>query len=513
MHHHAKKIKIRKGHSVLTVNVTAISLAKLKKTVVLFAFSGNKLGPRAAEFDKAHDGLVTKVIKMSRFHGDKGQILNIPSPHLGAIERVVVLGWGGKAKIKEGTVRKAAVTLGKALDQYGVKEVTALMGEVTSVKVDPIMASAELVEGMELGLYRYDVLRKVSESQKPSMSKLTIMVDSKYVKATANIVTLVAAQTAGCNLARDLVNGPANIVNADTLVEEAKKLADLGVKVEILRQKELEKAGLRMLLSVNKGSDVAPALIVMKWQGAGKGKPFKAVVGKGVTFDTGGYCIKPAQGMVGMKADMAGAAAVLGMMKAIAGRKSAVNVIGVCGCVENMINGQATRPSDVITAYNGKTVEINNTDAEGRLVLGDAMAYIIDKEKPAEVIDIATLTGACMVALGAAYAGLFSNSPRMVKGLQEAGESTGEKLWHLPIGPEYTKMLESKVADLSNIGGQYGGACTAAAFLSEFVDKTDWAHLDIAGVGMAEKIPGGMEITGASGFGVRLLTRYLEAGR
>jgi leucyl aminopeptidase len=498
---------------VLTVNVTSLSLSKLKKTVVLFAFSGNKLGPRATEFDKKHDGLVSKVIKISRFNGDTGQILNIPAPHLGGIERVVVLGLGDKNKIAEGTVRKAAITLGKALDQYGVKEATALMGEVTGVKIDPVTASAELVEGMELGLYRFDVLRKVPANQQPTMSKLTIMVDAKYLKATANIVPLVAAQTAGCNLARDLVNSPANIVNADTLVEEAKKLADLGVKVEILRQKELEKAGLHMMLSVNKGSVVPPALIILTWQGAGKGKPFKAVVGKGVTFDTGGYSLKPAQGMVGMKADMAGAAAVLGLMKSLAGRKSAVNVIGVCGCVENMINGQATRPSDVVTAYNGKTVEINNTDAEGRLVLGDALAYIIDTRKPAEVVDMATLTGACMVALGAAYAGLFSNSNRMVKALQEAGQATGEKLWHLPVGPEYTKMLESKVADLSNIGGQYGGACTAAAFLAEFVGKTDWAHLDIAGVGMAEKVPGSMDITGASGFGVRLMTRYLEAGR
>lgn len=496
---------------MLNVSVAPIDVKKAKKTVVLFAFSGNKLGPKAAEFDKTHDGLISKTAKMSRYRGDVGQILNIPTPHLGAVERVVVLGLGDKAKLAAGAVRKAAVTLGKALDQYGVKEATALMGEVSGVKVSPVTASVELIEGMELGIYRFEKLRsKLPEHLKPTFTKLTIMVDSKHTAELKAVVPLVAAQTLGCNLTRDLVNYPANIVNADYLVEEAKKLKELGVKVEVLRQKELEKAGLNMLLSVNLASDIPPALIIMKWEGAGKGKPYKAAIGKGVTYDTGGYSLKPSASMVGMKADMAGAAAIIGLMKSVAGRKSKVNLMGVCGCVENMVGNTANRPSDVVTAYNGKTVEINNTDAEGRLVLGDALAYIIDKEKPTEVVDIATLTGACMMALGAAYAGVFCNNSRMPKGLLAAGEASGERLWQLPIGPEYTKMLESKVADLSNIGGSYGGASTAAAFLQEFVGKTDWAHLDIAGVGMAEKIPGGMEISGASGFGVRLLTRYFE---
>jgi leucyl aminopeptidase len=248
----------------------------------------------------------------------------------------------------------------------------------------------------------------------------------------------------------------------------------------------------------------------MKYTGANKDTPFRAVVGKGVTFDTGGYNLKPTGSMETMKSDMAGAAAVMGLMKALALRRSPVNVVGACGCVVNMVSSRAYLPSAVLTSYQGLQVEVGNTDAEGRLVLADAMAYVIRKEHPSELVDLATLTGACMVALGGLYAGLFTPDDRMAGSLLEAGEKTGEKLWRLPVDDAYA--AKTLVADLNNNGKRYGGASTAAVFLKKFAGETPWAHLDIAGVALNEKIPedAQFQVKGATGFGVRLLVNYLE---
>jgi leucyl aminopeptidase len=247
----------------------------------------------------------------------------------------------------------------------------------------------------------------------------------------------------------------------------------------------------------------------MRYRGGGKKKPFRAVVGKGVMFDTGGYNLKPPASMEAMKSDMAGAAAVMGLMKSLALRKSRVNVIGVCGCAVNLVSDKAYLPSAVIRSYKGLTVEIGNTDAEGRLVLADAMAYVIERENPSELIDLATLTGSCMVALGGQYAGLFSTNERMANGLVKAGEQTGERLWRLPVDDSYA--AKPRLADVNNDGKRYGGASTAAVFLKRFVGDTPWAHLDIAGVALSEKIPEPLfPVKGATGFGVRLLVNYLE---
>jgi leucyl aminopeptidase len=312
-------------------------------------------------------------------------------------------------------------------------------------------------------------------------------------------------------LTRNLVNRPANLTNTLQMTAEAKKLEKLGVKVQVFGPKELEKMGANLILSVAAGSAHPAQMIVMKWMGAGKNAPVRAAVGKGVMYDTGGYTIKPREGMSGMKADMAGAAAVLGLMKALATRKSKVNVIGVCGCAENMINENATRVGDVIKSLNGLTVEVNNTDAEGRLVLADCLAYLVKNEKPTEIIDIATLTGACMQALSAYYGGLFTPHDDLAATLSKVGEKTGERLWRLPIGPEFHKQNSSEVADLSNMPVGMGGASSAACFLENFVGKTRWAHLDIAGVGMSGKVPGvTTSLVGATGFGLRLLLNYFE---
>jgi leucyl aminopeptidase len=316
---------------------------------------------------------------------------------------------------------------------------------------------------------------------------------------------------AGSDLARDLVNLPPNVALPRTMAAEARKLSRLGVRVQVLDENRMEKLGMNLLLAVGRGAsrDQQPRLILMKYQGAARDVPFRAVVGKGVMFDTGGYNLKPTGSMETMKCDMAGAGAVMGLIKALAMRKSRVNVIGVCGCAVNMVSDRAYLPSAILKSYQGMTVEIGNTDAEGRLVLADAMAYVIDREKPEELIDLATLTGACMVALGGQYAGLFSNNDRLAASLAKAGEATGERLWRLPVDDAYA--AKPQVADANNDGKRYGGASTGAVFLKKFIGETTWAHLDIAGVAFSEKMPEPIfPLKGATGFGVRLLVNYLE---
>ncbi len=281
------------------------------------------------------------------------------------------------------------------------------------------------------------------------------------------------------------------------------------MKVEVLGEKEMKKLGMGSLLGVSQGSVRPPRLVIMEWQGAkAKEKPV-AFVGKGVVFDTGGISIKPAAGMEEMKGDMGGAAAVTGLMRALAGRKAKVNAIGVIGLVENMPDGNAQRPGDIVTSMSGQTIEVINTDAEGRLVLADALYYTNDRFKPKFMINLATLTGAIMVALGTHHAGLFSNDDELADQLYDAGQSTGEKLWRMPLGKEYDKMIDSKFADMKNSSGRYAGSITAAQFLKRFVGDTPWAHLDVAGTAMGSPTNEYSQ-SWASGYGVRLLDRLVR---
>lgn len=495
----------------MQVRLARLDARKAKKTVILFSRSGNRLLPQASLFDQAYGGVVSKALKNSRFNSASGQVFLIPTPALQGVSEVIVAGLGAPGKLKANSLRETGIALGKEIDRIGSKTATLVMEPIEKSRVNGVDATVECVEGIYLALYRFENYKTtLKPADAACFETLNVMVDGRATRGVKTEIEKLDALFAGVNLTRDLVNHPANTVNALYIAKEAEALKQLGLEVQVLRQKELEQNGLRLMLSVNNGSDNEPALIIMKWNGAGKKAPKHALVGKGVTYDTGGYSIKPSDGMVSMKGDMAGAAAIVGTMKSLAGRKAKVNVVGVAACVENMINGKATRPSDIIKSYKGLTVEINNTDAEGRLVLADALAYIIDKEQPAEVIDMATLTGACMVALGAEFAGLFSNSERMASCLTTAGEAAGENLWRLPVTPGYHRLLKSQVADVSNIGGRFGGASTAAAFLEKFVGTTNWAHIDIAGVALGEKVGGG-SLPGANGFGVRLLTRYLES--
>jgi leucyl aminopeptidase len=361
---------------------------------------------------------------------------------------------------------------------------------------------------MMLRSYKFDTYKTKSKSPD----------DAGDVQATIQVANVSAARKAlksrqaiaeGVNLARMLVNEPPNVIYPETFAEKAAELKKVGVKVEILDKKALRKLGMRALLGVGQGSHRKSHVVIMHWRGADDSAQPVAFVGKGVTFDTGGISIKPAGGMEDMKGDMAGAACVTGLMHALAARKAKVNAIGVIGLVENMPDGKAQRPGDIVTSMSGQTIEIINTDAEGRLVLADILWHTQAAFKPKFMVNLATLTGAIMVALGQEHAGLFSNSDELADRLTQSGKATGEKVWRMPLDPAYDKIIDSKFADVKNSGGRYGGAITAAQFLQRFVNDCPWAHLDIAGTGMASSQTD-INSSWGSGWGVRLLNHMVE---
>jgi leucyl aminopeptidase len=317
-----------------------------------------------------------------------------------------------------------------------------------------------------------------------------------------------AAVAEGVLIARDLVNEPANVLFPAEFARRAAALKKLGVGVQSLDEAAMRKLGMNALLAVGQGSERESRVVVMRWNGGKTGTVPVAFIGKGVCFDTGGISIKPAQGMEDMKGDMAGAACVVGLMHALAARKARVNAVGAIGLVENMPDGNAQRPGDIVTSMSGQTIEIINTDAEGRLVLADVLWYVKNRFKPKFMVDLATLTGAIVVALGHEHAGLFANDDRLAERLREAGEATGERVWRMPLAPDYDKLIDSKVADVKNTGGRHAGSITAAQFLQRFVDTSPWAHLDIAGTGFSSP-QSDINKGWASGWGVRLLDRLV----
>lgn len=368
-------------------------------------------------------------------------------------------------------------------------------------------AIAELAAGLRLRHYRFDKYKTARADEIPARMTITLHVaDSKAADAA---IADRGATVDGTLLARDLVNEPANTLGTVEFAARAQELAKLGIEVEVLEQDELEKLGMGSMLCVAKGSERPPRLVIMQWQGGKAGDKPLAFVGKGVVFDTGGISIKPAGSMEDMKGDMGGAAAVTGLMHALASRKAPVNVVGVIGLVENMPSGSAVRPGDIVKAMSGTTIEVINTDAEGRLVLADALWYTQDRFKPRFMVNLATLTGAIIVALGHEHAGLFSNNDELAIQLLNAGISANEKLWRMPLSPAYDKMIESKFADIRNSVGRPAGSITAAQFLQRFVNDVPWAHLDIAGTAFG---PSNTEVNTSwgKGFGVALLDRLVR---
>ncbi len=477
--------------------------------VVAGVLADRVLTPAAAALDRQTKGALSRALAASRFKGKSDELLAVLAPAGLEASRVVLLGLGKPDKIDALAMQSAGGRLVAHLDQAGEHVAAVAMDELQGVPLGTAEAAANLALGARLRSYRFDKYRtKEKPENKPTLRKLTFMLAD--VGAARRLWEPLDRLGDAVFFTRDLVSEPANVVYPESLAEEARKLADLGVDVEVLGEKQMRRLGMNALLGVGQGSDRESQLVVLRWSGAPEAKNQRplAFVGKGVTFDTGGISIKPASGMEEMKWDMAGAAVVLGLMKALAGRKAKVNAVGVAGLVENMPSGAAQRPGDVVKSMSGQTIEVINTDAEGRLVLADALWYAQDRFKPRLIVDLATLTGAILVSLGKEHAGLFANDETLAERLVAAGKAVEEKLWRMPLGEAYDKIINSDIADMKNIGNRYAGSITAAQFLQRFVKDTPWAHLDIAGMAWSDKdaptVP-----KGATAFGVRLLDRFI----
>jgi len=467
-----------------------------------------KLHPLAAKLDKTLGGAIAKAIKMAKFKGEKGETISLVAPSGSDYDLVVISGVGKDEGRIDLTAQAVGAAIVPVLNKYKVKKATFVVEKVK--RYDEL--AANIGYGALLRSYTFDKYRTtLKEDKKATFKELHIAVSSK--SDAEKLFKTLEKIADGVFLARDVVTEPPNKLYPESYSEIVKKeLTPLGVTVKILNVKDMEKLGMGSLLGVGQGSIKDSRLVIMEWKGKGKTtKDFPlALVGKGVTFDTGGISLKPAGGMEDMKYDMGGSAAVVGAMKALAGRKAKVNVVGIIGLVENMPGGNAQRPSDVVVSMSGQTIEVLNTDAEGRLVLADALWYAQENYKPANIIDLATLTGAITIALGQEYAGLFSNDDHLSATLTKAGKATGEKLWRFPMGDEYDKLIDSPIADMQNISsGKGAGSITAAQFLLRFIKKgTHWAHLDIAGVAWAKEAKDVCP-KGATAFGVRLLENFV----
>ncbi len=437
--------------------------------------------------------------KLGRFEGEAGTIIEQASDDGTGAQRLLVVGVGkGSAEDYE----KAGGALTARLLTSGD---TSLVIDAGGIDAESV---ARLATGVVLRGWRYDLYRtKMPERQKPTLDEVSIVTTDP---AAQTALDRARAIIAGVSLTRELVTEPANVIYPETFVERVRHLADLGVEIEVLDDDAMRALGMGSLLGVGQGSARPSRLLCMRWDGTGGASKTPVVfVGKGVTFDTGGISLKQPPGMEDMKWDMGGAGAVAGAMKALAMRKANAHVVGVCALVENMPDGNAQRPGDVVTSMSGQTIEVINTDAEGRLVLCDAMTWVQGKYAPKVMVDLATLTGAMIIALGNEYGGMFSNDDGLAAQLTAAGAAAGDPLWRFPLGEAYNKLLESPIADMKNVGPREAGSITAAQFLQRFVDDgVKWAHLDIAGMVWAAK-PGTVWDKGATGFGVRLIDRFV----
>jgi len=483
---------------------------------VIGALEGGKLTPSAEALDKMLKGGLARAAKASRFKGKKEESLTVLAPSGVKLDRVYLIGLGKAADLDALRLQNIGGQIYAALGAKGHATVTVAVDAIGKCKLKPSEMATEMAFGARLASYRFDKYRtKENGNKRPTLKALRFHCEDAGRARTA--FTAADKVADGVFFTRDLVSEPPNVIYPESLAAEARKLTRLGVKVEVLGVPQMKRLGMGALLGVAQGSARAPRLVVMRWNGSNRGakgaKGAKgdgplAFVGKGVTFDTGGISIKPAGGMEDMKWDMGGAGVVIGLMKVLAGRKARVNAVGIVGLVENMPSGTAQRPGDIVTTMSGQTIEVINTDAEGRLVLADALWYCKERFDPKFMIDLATLTGAIIVSLGGEMAGLFSNDDKLCDRLSAAGAAVHERVWRLPMGDEYSKQINSDAADMKNVGNRGAGSITAAQLLERFVGKTPWAHLDIAGVTWSKAdtptVP-----KGGTGFGVRLLDRLV----
>ena len=474
--------------------------------LVVFCEDNLKFGPATQRALAPLGDLVRRAAAADRFTGKSGASLDIVVPSGLNVPRLVVVGIGKESELKSRDIVKfGGIAMGKVPTAATNATIFAEFG-AGALKANQV---AELAFGARLRAYTFDLYKtkRKEDEERPGKVELNFACANAASAEKAWAQQLAIAD--GVVLARDLVNEPGNVLYPGEFARRATSLTKLGVGVEVLDVAAMRKLGMGALLGVGQGSAHESKLVVMRWNGGKRGVDPVAFIGKGVCFDSGGISIKPAQGMEDMKGDMAGAACVVGLMHALAARKAKINAVGAIGLVENMPDGKAQRPGDIVKTMSGQTIEIINTDAEGRLVLADVLHYVNKRFKPKFMINLATLTGAIIVALGQEYAGMFCNDDKLAERLTKAGETVGERVWRMPLGPEYDKMIDSKFADMKNTGGRWGGAITAAQLLQRFVNKTPWAHLDIAGTAMGSPQTD-INKSWASGWGVRLLERLVE---
>jgi leucyl aminopeptidase len=476
--------------------------------VAVFVGADKQLLPTAETMDEAAGGALTRALSAGRFTGAKGQTQTMLGQS-GSAARLLLLGVGKGRELDARGAEGLGGVIAAEANGSGHKAVTVVVDPIKGCRLKPGEIAARIALGAQLRNYRFDKYKtKDKPEQKLSLEQLTVVLSgpAEARRAYAGLEPTVPAVF----FTRDLVSEPANVLFPAEFARRARELTRLGVKVEILGEAEMKKLGMNVLLAVGQGSARDSQLLVMSWMKGPKSQQPVALIGKGVCFDTGGISLKPAGGMEDMKWDMGGAGAVTGAMRLIAGRKARANVVGICALVENMPDGNATRPGDVVKSMSGQTVEIINTDAEGRLILCDAMWYVQEKFKPQAMVELSTLTGAMVVALGHERAGLFSNNTQLSNRLRAAGAGIGEKLWRMPLGPKYDKLMDSEIADMRNVSNSRdAGSITAAQFLQRFVQPgVAWAHLDIAGMAWSNK---GNETTpkGATAYGVRLLDKLV----
>jgi leucyl aminopeptidase len=475
-------------------------------TLVLLAGEGAALAPLGEEADRASGGHLRRAMTAARFEGKKDQTIDIIAPGEMKLDRIVVLGVGDVSKLQPRDVELLGGTAAGALQSAKASE-AAIAAELPGESdIPPGDVAALLASGVRLRTYNFDTYKTKKKDDAADLRQVSVLTSA--AAAARKAFQSFDAVADGVHLARDLVNEPSNTLYPEEFARRVKELEALGVSVEILEPKQLARIGMRALLAVGLGSARPPRVAVMRWSGGKSGAKPVTFIGKGVTFDTGGISIKPASGMEDMKGDMAGAACVTGLMAALAKRKAKVNAIGVIGMVENMPDGEAQRPGDIVKSLSGQTIVVINTDAEGRLVLADLLWYAQEKFKPQFMVDLATLTGAVLVALGKEHAGLFTNNDELSERLIAAGQATGERVWRLPLASEYDKLIDSEFADMKNTGGRNAGSITAAQFLQRFVNDTPWVHLDVAGVAM-DSPKTALSQSWASGWGVRLLDRLV----
>lgn len=489
----------------MKITFSRIAVPKSGALVLLYAKDAgfSKTGQSVDNETGEH---LSRAIKAADFDGKKGDFLNVVAPNNLGVSRILVVGIDDAAEVTAREAERMGGSIGANLRNGADAKAQIIVELPEPGKLTDAEFAACIASGIRLRDYSFEKYRSKKSKDGPKLKSVTLNCE-EHTKAGRDYRAFEAVAE-GVHLARDLVNEPPNVLHPEEFAKRAQALSDVGVEVEVLNEKDMKKLKMEALLGVGLGSARQSRLAVMHWNGGRKSDKPVAFVGKGVTFDTGGISLKPGAGMGDMKGDMGGAACVVGLMHALAQRKAKVNAIGVIGLVENMPDAAAQRPGDIVTSMSGQTIEILNTDAEGRLVLADALWYTQDRFKPQFMVNLATLTGAIVVALGQEHAGAFSNNDELVERLHEAGKETGEKVWRLPLDAEYDKLIDTPIADMKNIGGRHAGSITAAQFLQRFVNDYPWVHLDIAGTAMnSPKTP--INTSWASGYGVRLLNKLV----